>query len=47
MKENKTVYVSPEMEVVLFDEKDFLLFSGESGDTNYDMDWIGINMPGR
>lgn len=47
MKENKTVYVSPEMEVVLFDEKDFLLLSGEAGDTNNDMDWIGISMPGR
>lgn len=47
MKENKTVYVSPEMEVVLFDEKDFLLLSGEAGDTNKDMDWIGISMPGR
>ena len=48
MKENKMQYASPEMEVIIFDEKDsFLILSGEAGDTNYDMDWIGISMPGR
>ncbi len=40
MKENKIVYASPEMEVVLFDERDFLVLSGEAGNTNEDMDWI-------
>jgi len=40
MKENKTVYASPELEVILFEEKDFLLLSGEAGDTNEDIDWI-------
>ena len=41
MKNNKTVYASPEMEVILFEEKDILLLSGEAGNTDEDMDWIG------
>ena len=41
MKNMKIAYTSPEMEIVLFEEKDFLLLSGEAGDTNKDMDWIG------
>lgn len=41
MKDNKTVYASPEMEVILFEEKDILLLSGEAGNTDEDIDWIG------